>query len=277
MFSMKPDPDIRVTKIRIGRIPALVLQPKEKAAPGPGVLWIHGGGYFLGMKEMVHMSRAVGLVKHFGAVVVAPGYRLAFQTPYPAALKDCYRTLLYMKKHAASLGFRGDQIMVGGESAGGGLAAALCMLARDRKTVNIAFQMPLYPMLDNLDTPSSGNNHGRVWNTRRNHFGWRMYLRGRVKEKVTPYASPARQTNYRDLPPAYSFVGDGEPFRDETIAYIRNLKAAGVPARLDIYPTDIHAFDMLSPYIAPAPQAVSAFEKYFAFAVQHYFAPQGGG
>ena len=96
-----------------------------------GVLWIHGGGYILGMKEMVHMSRAVDLVKKFGAVVVSPGYRLAFAAPYPAALDDCYAALVYMKAHAAELGVRADQIMVGGESAGGGLCAALCIKARD--------------------------------------------------------------------------------------------------------------------------------------------------
>ena len=177
MLSMRPDPEIRVQKITIPagrrRIPALVLSPKETHVPATGVLWIHGGGYIVGMKEMVHMSRAVDLVKKFGAVVVSPGYRLAFAAPYPAALDDCYAALLYMKSHAAALGIRDDQIMAGGESAGGGLCAALCIKARDTGAVNIAFQMPLYPMLDDRDTETSRDNHGKVWNTRRNHFGWR--------------------------------------------------------------------------------------------------------
>ena len=92
-----------------------------------------------GMKEMVHASRAVDLVKKFGAVVVSPGYRLAVQRPYPAAAEDCYSALIYMKNHARELGIRRDQIMVGGESAGGGLCAAVCLMARDRASVNIAF------------------------------------------------------------------------------------------------------------------------------------------
>ena len=180
MRSMKPDRDICVRKIKIpseGRnIPALVLSPKKKTDKTPGILWIHGGGYIAGMKEMVHMSRAVDLVKKYGAVVFSPGYRMAFETPYPAALDDCYDALLYLKNHADELGIRTDQIMVGGESAGGGLCVAVCMKARDTGDVKIAFQMPLYPMLDDRDTETSRDNHGKVWNTRKNHFAWKMYL-----------------------------------------------------------------------------------------------------
>ena len=101
-----------------GKIKLLVLSPDyADVSPSPGVLWIHGGGYIAGMKEMVHASRAVDLVKKFGAVVVSPGYRLAVQRPYPAAAEDCYSALIYMKNHVRELGIRRDQIMVGGESA----------------------------------------------------------------------------------------------------------------------------------------------------------------
>ena len=140
MRPMKPDKEISVSTIRIptvgGSIPALVLAPKTGAENAVGVLWIHGGGYIAGMKEMVHASRAVDLVKKFGAVVVSPGYRLAVQRPYPAAAEDCYSALIYMKNHVRELGIRRDQIMVGGESAGGGLCAAVCLMARDRASVN---------------------------------------------------------------------------------------------------------------------------------------------
>ena len=140
MRPMKPDKEISVSTIRIptasGSIPALVLAPKTGAENAVGVLWIHGGGYIAGMKEMVHASRAVDLVKKFGAVVVSPGYRLAVQRPYPAAAEDCYSALIYMKNHVRELGIRRDQIMVGGESAGGGLCAAVSLMARDRASVN---------------------------------------------------------------------------------------------------------------------------------------------
>ena len=108
MFSLKPDPEIRVQTMQIAsgerKLSMLVLSPKTETVHAPGILWIHGGGYIYGMKEMVHMSRAVDLVKRFGAVVLSPGYRLALRSPDPAALDDCYASLLYLKANAASLG-----------------------------------------------------------------------------------------------------------------------------------------------------------------------------
>ena len=279
MFSIFPDKEINVKRIRIprtggGYVPALVLSPESGADNAPGVLWIHGGGYFLGMKEMIHMSRAVDLMKKYGAVVISPGYRLAFQSPYPAAINDCYDALVYMEQHAEEFGIRSSQLMVGGESAGGGLCAALCMLARDRGEVKVAYQMPLYPMLDNHDTESSRDNHGRIWNTKLNHFGWKMYLRKDAASDVSPYASPSRQTDYSNLPPAYTFVGTGEPFYDETLAFIENLKQAGVPAEVDIYETNMHAFDMLQPEKPLSIEAAKRFNGHFEYALKHYFAEQ---
>ena len=231
MRSIKPDKDILVSTIRIptasGSIPALVLSPKAGAQNAAGILWIHGGGYIAGMKEMVHISRAVDLVKRFGAVVISPGYRLAIQRPFPAAAEDCYSALVYLKDHAQELGIRRDQIMVGRESAGGGLCAAVCLMARDRKSVNISFQMPLYP---------------------------------------------ARAQDFADLPPAYTFVGDGEPFYVETLRYIENLKRAGIPAEVNVYHTDIHAFDMMQPELEISKIAVEQFNQAFAYAKEHYFA-----
>ncbi len=259
-IQLRPDREIRTETIRIGRMPVLVLRPAERAPCGIGLLWIHGGGYFLGMKEMAYMSRAADLVKRYGVTVFSPGYRLAWQAPYPAAADDCWAVLRYMDGNRKALGL--ERLMVGGESAGGGLCAAVCMMARDRG-VRVAFQMPLYPMLSNLDTESSRDNRGRVWNTRRNHLGWRMYLRGDAKKDVSPYASPARQDDYRNLPPCYTFVGDGEPFYRETLDYVENLKAAGVEAEADVYHTDAHAFDMLWPGREPAPEAIRRFHEKF--------------
>lgn len=251
-----------------------MLSPKGEVYNAPGVLWIHGGGYILGMKEMVHMSRAVDLVKKYEAVVISPGYRMAFNSPYPAAIEDCYASLLYLKENADKLGVRDDQIMVGGESAGGGLCAALCMMARDKKEVNVAYQMPLYPMIDNFDTDSSKDNHGKVWNTKRNHFGWKMYLRKDAKKEVSPYAAPARQTDYIGLPPAYTFVGDGEPFYQETLDFVENLQSAGVEASVDVYPTNMHAFDMMKPDLDISIAAAKKFNEKFEYAKKHYFAEQ---
>ena len=257
------------------RVPALVLKPRASRPGGPCVLWIHGGGYLLGMKEMVFMSRAVDLVERFGAVVVAPGYRLSWMASYPAALDDCYASLVWMRGHAAELGTNPSQLMVGGESAGGGLAASLAMLARDRGEVRLAFQMPLYPMIDNLDTWSSRDNRTKVWNTHRNHLGWRLYLRGAAQRSDVPaYAAAARQTNYGNLPPAYTFVCTAEPFYAETLAFVDALREAGVQADVDVYEGLYHAFDMLEPDLPQSVQARERFCERFAWACEHCCAPQ---
>ena len=256
--------DVREERVRIAvgerRMSALVLRPRVPRADAPGVLWLHGGGYATGMKEMVFMSRAIDLVTQFGAVVVAPDYRLSWQAPYPAALHDCYAVLLWMRDHAGELGVDSARLAVGGESAGGGLTASLCMLARDAGQVKIAFQMPLYPMLDNLDTESSRDNHARIWNTRRNHQAWYLYLRQDARSaQVSPYAAAARQTDYRNLPPAYTFVSTAEPFYAETLAYVEALRAAGVPAEVDVYEGLYHAFDMMEPNLPQSREARQRF------------------
>ena len=113
------------------KLKLLILSPKNRRTDRTGLLWIHGGGYVTGMAGMVHMSRAKNIVQKYGAVVISPDYRLAGKAPYPAALEDCHTALTYLKEHSKELGIRTDQIMVGGESAGGGLAAALCMYEKD--------------------------------------------------------------------------------------------------------------------------------------------------
>ena len=256
-------------------IKILILRPtvsKKEPEKTPGILWIHGGGYATGMAEMAYFSRPLALVKKYGAVVVCVNYRLSLEAPYPAALEDCHSALCWLKNHSQELGINDSQIMVGGESAGGGLTAALCMYARDKGTVNIAYQMPLYPMLDDRDTDSSRDNHAPVWNTKRNHAAWKLYLKELAE--IPPYAAPARQTDYRDLPPAYTFVGDIEPFYCETLTYIENLRAAGVEAKVDVYPRWFHAYDMFFPFMPMAKLAISRFEKQYRYAAKHYFASQ---
>ena len=116
--------------INVAGLMLLIVQPEELGGlKRPSVLWLHGGGYMLGMPEMVYTSRAIGLVTEADAVIVAPAYTLSARKPYPSALMESHATLVWMKDHAAELGIRDDQIMVGGESAGGGLTAAHCNVA----------------------------------------------------------------------------------------------------------------------------------------------------
>ncbi len=266
----------RVIPVRQHKIRLLILRPLASSAEKvPGVLWVHGGGYQSGSAKDIFVTRALSLVVRFGAVLVAPDYRLSKKHPYPGALHDCYASLLYLKEHAEELGVRSDQIMVGGESAGGGMAAALCMLARDRGEVNIAFQMPLYPMLDDRDTASSADNHAPNWNTKRNHKAWKRYLREAYGTDLVPYyAAPARCPDLRGLPPCYTYVGDIEPFFAETVDFVRRLREAGVEADCDVYPDWFHAYDLFFPRKEVVRQAISRFEERFRYAAANCFAPQ---
>ena len=262
--------------VRKHRIRLLILHPLDRRPHKvPGVLWIHGGGYQSGSAKDIFATRALSLVVKFGAVLIAPEYRLSRRHPYPAALHDCYAALLYLKDHAEELGVRSDQIMVGGESAGGGMCAALCMLAKDRGEVSIAFQMPVYPMLDDRDTASSADNHAPNWNTKRNHKAWKRYLREAYgTDIVSCYAAPARREDFSGLPPCYTYVGDIEPFYQETLDYVRRLKEAGVEASVDVYPGWFHAYDLFFPAKKVVRDAIAAFEQHFAYASENYFAPQ---
>ncbi|MBO6046652.1 MAG: alpha/beta hydrolase [Erysipelotrichaceae bacterium] len=255
-----------------GLLKCIVLTPKQVTDPLPGILWIHGGGYMTGMSEMVYVSRAKEIAETYGAIVVSPNYTLSYKAPYPAALKDCYKALVWMVKHADELHIRTDQIIVGGESAGGGLCAALCMLARDLGNINIAFQLPLYPMIDCDKTESNQNNHGYIWNTRRNNTAWKVYLRG--VRHINEYASPARRVDYSNLPPCYTFVTTGEPFYSETIDYVNHLQQAGIDASLDIYEGKMHAFDLILPMTPKAKKARKKLLEVYGSMVKKYFVPQ---
>ena len=249
-------------------IRALLFTPTGEQS-GIGALWIHGGGYVGGMPEMAYLSRAKDLVKHFGMTMLVPDYRLADEEPYPAALEDCYAALRYLHDHAEELGVDPERLIVGGESAGGGLTAALCIYARDLGEIPVCYQLPLYPMLDCEDTETSRDNHGINWDTERNHEAWAKYLKN-VPGSVPPYASPSRLEDYRNLPPAYTFVGDGEAFYEETLTFIQKLKEAGVPAEVDVYHTKVHAFDLTMPWRPLSRKARKAFRARLQADLEQY-------
>lgn len=238
----------------------------------PGVLWLHGGGYAIGAAEMAGMSMPKRFMEQSGCVVVSPDYRLSVEEPYPAALYDAYDALLWMKRHAQELGIDDSHLIVGGESAGGGLTAALCMYARDKGEVAISLQIPLYPMLDDrMETESQRDNDAPVWNVTANRAGWKLYL-GELSgtDKVPCYASPARATDFANLPPAISFVGSVEPFRDETIQYFKALKKEGIPTAFRVYKGGYHAFSLLQPKADISKQAVEFVLKQYTYAIKHY-------
>lgn len=252
-----------------------VYTPKKRTEGAVGLLWLHGGGYAMGIPE-----QDLAFIKRFilasGCVVVSPDYVRSLDAPYPAALEDCYRALLWLKENAQAYGVRDDRLFAGGDSAGGGLTAALCLLARDRGEASIAFQMPLYPMLDDrMDTVSARENDAPVWSTASSRAAWKLYLGDAYQtDGVSQYAAPARAAEVSGLPPALTFVGSAEPFRDETAEYVRRLREAGIPASLKVFEGCFHAFDTVCPRSPMAKEAAAFLVRGFLEAAERWTKPQ---
>ena len=190
--------------------------------------------------------------------------------PYPAAFNDCYDTLLWVRDHAASIGGRTDGFIVSGHSAGGGLAAAVSLKATETGDAKIAFQMPLYPMIDDRQNSASAvGNDAPVWDEEANRLAWSRYLDG-VKN-VTPYAAAARCTDYTKLPPTITYVGSLEPFRDETKIYVENLRRANVPVEFEVFDGAFHGFDVMVPEAPISKRANQFLMGNFQKFVQRYF------
>lgn len=251
----------------------VVTRSRSAGTNRPGILWIHGGGYSIGTArgELFAIKEYLGLTD---AVFVSPDYRLSTEAPYPAALDDCYLALQWLKEHAAELGVRTDQIIVAGGSAGGGLTAAVTIRARNEGEVNVAFQMALYPMIDDRPTPSSTDNDAPLYDGAMNESNWKVYLGSLYGGDVPPTAAPARETDYRGLPPTLTYVGGIEPFRDETVTYVDKLRAAGVPVEFREFAGAWHAFDSLAPRAKVSKAAKAWKQEQFGRFLKTYFAPQ---
>lgn len=263
-----------ITRKDGSRLRLCIYKSLNSKKDGPGVLWLHGGGYSQGIPELF-ADTYKRLIDASDCVVIAPDYRLSIEAPYPAALEDCYDALLWMKDKASELGIKDNQLVVGGESAGGGLTAALSLYARDQGEVNIAFQMPLYPMMDDrMITESARENNAPIWNSETNRWAWKLYLGELFGKDVPAYAAAARARDYSHLPPTITFVGSIEPFRDETIIYVENLKQAGVPVYFELYKGAYHGFDIISPNAEISQKAISFFISSFKFALEHHFSEQ---
>lgn len=273
MARMKSSPDETLYNELIPRkdgslLRLLIHQPKSRPKKAlPMVYWMHGGGYALGMPEMIYASLVRTMMD--SCIIDAPDYTLSGTKPFPAGLEDCWQGLLWIRKHLKELGARSDQIFVGGESAGGGLAAALCLLARERGQVNIACQILVYPMLDaRMQTASMQDNNAPVWNEDLNARAWQQYLKD--LPSLSPLASPSLETDFSHLPPAVALVGSIDPFRDETLDYVSRLRQAGVPATCRIYEGCYHAFDMMVSWSVEAARARSYFKSRMNLAFLQY-------
>lgn len=213
----------------------------------PGYFHVHGGGFVMGAPEFTE-DRDRRVVLEHGCVVISPAYRLAPETKFPGAIEDLYTALKWFSDHADELGVDAQNIIVGGESAGGGHAAALTTLARDRGEIPIAGQMLMYPMIDDRtgSTADRGPYAGEfLWTVENNRFGWESLLDCEPGDDgVSPYAAASRADDLAGLPPTALFVGTLDLFFDENTQYVRRLVSAGVPAKLHISPGAYHAFDL---------------------------------
>ena len=215
----------------------------------PAMLYTHGGGYILGSPESVE-SHLAKYIDCRPCVIVAPAYRTAFVKPYPAAFDDCYMTLLWMRDNAEELGIDTSKLMIAGHSAGGGLTAAVTLKARDTKDVDIAFQMPFYPMIDDRQPHDKARFIDVIgWDSKTNAFGWGSYLKDLHERNVEipSYAAPARNSDYRDFPPTITSIGEYEAFYQETLDYVEGLKQAGVEVAFKVFEKSNHGPDFTIP------------------------------
>jgi len=226
---------------------ARVHRPGDAAGALPCLYSIHGGGYVLGSYAMDD-ALCNELCSQLGLIGVVIDYRLAPETPYPGALEDCYRGLVWTYTHADQLGIDRDRIGLHGLSAGGGLAAALALLNRDRGDIPLAFVVLDSPMLDDRQvTASSRRDDLPVWTRESNEFGWRSYLGDLYGRDDVPYiASPARATDLAGLPPTFVSVGALDGFRDEAADYALRLNQACVPTELHVYPGACHGYQLVA-------------------------------
>jgi len=224
-------------------VPVRVHRPIDVEGPLPALFWIHGGGYVVG----THLNddpMFEDLCPRLGIVGVTVGYRLAPEVAYPGAIEDCYLALRWTVDHATELGVRPDRIGIGGVSAGGGLAAALALMARERGGPGVAFQLLDSPMLDDRQiTPSSQQDDMPMWSRESNRFGWQSYLGARYGDDDVPVtAAPARATDLTGLPPTFVSVGGLDGFVDEDVDYAMRLNRTGVPTELHVYPGACHGY-----------------------------------
>ncbi len=229
---------------------AIWYRPSAGDKPGSAALYLHGGGMIYGLEHVGPMCDLTvrKYVAGSGVPMLVVDYRVAPEHPHPTPVEDCYSALKWLADQPTALGFDPARLAVMGESAGGGLAAGACLMARDRGGPAVAQQILIYPMLDDRTvTPDPVLKRFLAWTYDDNLTGWGALLGDKAGGvDVSPYAAPARATDLTGLPETYIDVGDLDIFRDEDIAYARRLSGAGVPTELHLHPGCPHGFDAVT-------------------------------
>ena len=240
--------EVTVAALDGAQIPLSIFAPDRPDTAAPCIYWVHGGGMMWG-DRFSNIDIPLEWLDQFGAVVVSVDYRLAPEANGTTLADDAYQGLLWVAEHADELGIDPTRIVIAGASAGGGLAAAVTLMARDRGTPLLAAQILICPMLDhrNLTTSSRQYTGSGVWSREMNEFGWRAVLGTLTDEAVTSYHSPALADDLSGLPTSYIDVGSAEVFRDEDVAYATRIWAAGGHVDLHVWAGGFHGFDALFP------------------------------
>lgn len=243
---------------------ALMYNPENNGQKRPALLHIHGGGFVIGNPEM-NDGRNQGIADEIGAVIVSIDYRLAPEHPAPRSVEDCYSGLKWLFDNTDKYDIDIDKIAIYGESGGGGLAAALAILARDRNEVSIIHQFLIYPMIDEKSALNENANPFTgefIWTREDNYYGWKSILGFEPgSQKPSPYVAASSVASTEGLPPTYICVGSLDLFLDENIAYAQRLVRSGIPTEMHIYPSAYHGFDMFAPDTALSKQFEIDFRR----------------
>jgi acetyl esterase/lipase len=235
--------------------------PSGGDGPGSAALYLHGGGMIFSLEHIgaLYDLAVREYVTASGVPMLVVDYRVAPEHPHPTPVEDCYGALVWLTEHAADLGVDPARLAVMGDSAGGGLAAGVCLMARDRGGPAVSQQVLIYPMLDDRpSTPDPQVQPFLTWTYDDNVTGWGALLGENAGgDRVSPYAAPARADDLTGLPDTYIDVGDLDVFRNEDIVYARRLADAGVPTELHVYPGCPHAFEALAREAAVSRRAIS--------------------
>jgi acetyl esterase/lipase len=247
-----------------GSVTLAVFTYGEVSPDAPLVYWIHGGGMVLG--DRFGVEETYPFMVATGAVVVSPEYRLAPEWPAPAPLDDCYDGLMYVLQHPHEVGVTSPRVVLGGTSAGGGLAAAAALRCRDESGPALMGLFLNCPMLDDRMTSDSSRqfDNSILWTRAMNEFGWQSLLGEKwMTEAITSYDAPARAESLANLPPTFIEVGSADLFRDEDVHFAQRIWSAGGDAELHVWPGAIHGFDVIAPKAAVSVEAVHARTNWF--------------